>query len=88
MFKNISNIDAQYILDNIPEEGFRNIADLKRAFPSYDFDSGNAHIHFSSSNFSLLTTFNYEKFYSESTSTIYYGPNNNSYIVSRIYNGI
>jgi general secretion pathway protein K len=88
MFKNMSYIDAQYILDNIPEEGFRDITDLKRAFPSYDFDSGNTHINFSSSNFSLLTTFTYENFYSESTSTIYYGPNNNSYIVSRIYNGI
>ena len=43
MFKNMSYIDAQYILDNIPEEGFRDITDLKRAFPSYDFDSGNAY---------------------------------------------
>jgi|SRR6056300_879393 general secretion pathway protein K len=88
MFKNMSYIDAQYILDNIPEEGFRDINDLKRAFPSYDFNSGNTHINFSSSNFLLLTTFTYENFYSESKSTIYYGPNNNSYIVSRIYNGI
>ena len=88
MFKNMSYEDAQYILDNIPEEGFADINDLKRAFPSYDFDSGNTYINFSSSNFSLLTTFTYERFYSESKSTIYYGPNNNSYIVSRIYNGI
>ena len=88
MFKNMSYEDAQYILDNIPEEGFADINDLKRAFPSYDFDSENRYINFSSSNFSLLTTFTYERFYSESKSTIYYGPNNNSYIVSRIYNGI
>ena len=88
MFKNMSYEDAQYILDNIPEEGFANINDLKKAFPSYNFDSENRHINFSSSNFSLLTTFTYERFYSESKSTIYYGPNNNSYIVSRIYNGI
>ena len=88
MFKNMSYEDAQYILDNIPEEGFADINDLKRAFPSYNFDSENRYINFSSSNFSLLTTFTYERFYSESKSTIYYGPNNNSYIVSRIYNGI
>ena len=88
MFKNMSYEDAQYILDNIPEEGFADINDLKKAFPSYNFDSENRHINFSSSNFSLLTTFTYERFYSESKSTIYYGPNNNSYIVSRIYNGI
>jgi len=87
MFKNMSFTDAQYILDNIPEEGFKDITELKRFFPSYDFDSGNMHISFSSSNFLLLTTFNYENFYSESISLIYYGPNN-SYIVSRIYNGI
>ena len=88
MFKNMSYEDAQYILDNIPEEGFADINDLKKAFPSYNFDSENRYINFSSSNFSLLTTFTYERFYSESKSTIYYGPNNNSYIVSRIYNGI
>ena len=88
IFKNMSYTDAQYILDNIPEEGFSDITDLKRTFPSYNFDSGNIHINFSSSNFSLLTTFNYENFYSESISSIYYGANNNSYIVSRIYNGI
>ena len=87
MFKNMSFTDAQYILDNIPEEGFKNITELKRVFPSYDFDSENMHINFSSSNFLLLTTFKYENFYSESISLIYYGPNN-SYIVSRIYNGI
>jgi len=87
MFKNMSFTDAQYILDNIPEEGFKDITELKRFFPSYDFDSGNMHISFSSSNFLLLTTFKYENFYSESISLIYYGPNN-SYIVSRIYNGI
>jgi general secretion pathway protein K len=88
MFKNMSYTDAQYIIDNIPEEGYRNISDLKRAFPSYEFGGGNMYIKFSSSNFLLLTTFMYESFYSESMSTIYYGPNNNSYIVSRIYNGI
>jgi hypothetical protein len=84
----MSYTDAQYIIDNIPDEGFRNISDLKKAFPSYDFNSENRYINFSSSNFSLLTTFTYESFYSESISTIYYGPNNNSYIISRIYNGI
>ena len=87
LFENMQYSDAQYILDNIPEEGFKNITELKRVFPSYDFDSENMHINFSSSNFLLLTTFTYENFYSESISLIYYGPNN-SYIVSRIYNGI
>jgi len=87
LFKDISYRDAQYILDNIPEEGFRDIADLKRAFPSYAFDNGNINISFSTSNFMLMTSFSYENFNSESTSKIYYGPNG-SYIVSRNYNSI
>ena len=88
MFSNMPYTDAQYILDNIPEEGFRDINDLKRAFPSYELDNGNMHIEFSSSKFTLTTSFSYEDYVSDSVSKIYYGVNNNSYITSRIYNGI
>ena len=88
MFSNMPYTDAQYILDNIPEEGFRDINDLKRAFPSYELDNGNMHIEFSSSKFTLTTSFSYEDYVSDSISKIYYGANNNSYITSRIYNGI
>ena len=88
MFTNMPYTDAQYILDNIPQEGFGDINDLKRAFPSYELDNGNMHIGFSSSKFLLTTTFSYESYVSDSISNIYYGANNNSYIISRIYNGI
>jgi len=88
MFSNMPYTDAQYILDNIPEEGFRDINDFKRAFPSYELDNGNMHIEFSSSKFTLTTSFSYEDYVSDSISKIYYGANNNSYITSRIYNGI
>ena len=88
MFTNMPYTDAQYIIDNIPEEGFRDINDLKRTFPSYELDNGNMHIVFSSSKFMLTTRFSYESYVSDSVSKIYYGANNNSYIISRIYNGI
>ena len=88
MFTNMSYTDARYILDNIPEEGFSGINDLKQAFPSYKLDNGSMHIVFSSSKFLLTTTFSYESYVSDSISNIYHGANNNSYIISRIYNGI
>ena len=88
MFSNMPYTDAQYILDNIPEEGFRDINDFKQSFPSYELDNGNMHIEFSSSKFTLFASFSYEDYVSDSVSKIYYGVNNNSYITSRIYNGI
>jgi len=88
MFENMEYTDAQYILDNIPDEGFKSTADLKQSFPSYGIDEGTAHIDFSSSNFILFTTFSYDSFSADSLSKIYYGANKNSYIISRIYNGI
>ena len=46
------------------------------------------YIKFSSSTFELITSLSYENYYSESHLPLYYGANNNSYITSRIYNGI
>lgn len=88
IFENIQYTDAQYILDNIPDEGFKNVADFKQSFLSYDLDDGIMHIDFSSASFILFATFNYESFSADSLSKIYYGSNKNSYIFSRTYNGI
>jgi len=92
MFDDMSQIEAQFIIDNIPKNGFKNIADLKESFPSYQFEEGKMHVKFSSSNFKLISTFTYDDLFSESISRIYYGKDNNgsnhSYIISRIYNGI
>jgi len=88
LFENMQYSDAQYILDNIPEEGFKNIADFRQSFPSYELDDGVMHIDFSSSSFILSATFTYENFSAGSVSKIYYGANRNSYIISRTYNGI
>lgn len=87
-FENMQYTDAQFILNNIPDEGFKNEADFKQSFASYEIDEGIIHIDFTSPSFILLTTFTYDSFSSDSISKIYYGTNNNSYIISRIYNGI
>ena len=88
LFENMQYSDAQYILDNIPEEGFKNFADFKQSFPSYNLDEGVMHIDFSSSSFILFTSFTFDSFSADSMSRIYYGANRNSYIISRTYNGI
>jgi len=88
IFANMEYKDAQYIIDNIPDEGFKSTSDFKQSFPSYKFDEGIMHINFSSSSFMLFTTFTYDSFSADSNSRIYYGANKNSYIISRTYNGI
>jgi len=87
LFENLSYSDAEYIIDNIPEEGIKDLNELKNLFPAYNLEISQNYIAFSSINFELITNLTYENFYSESVSKIYYGPNN-SYIISRTYNGI
>ena len=87
LFENLSYRDAEYIIDNIPEEGIKDLNELKNLFPTYNLEISQNYIAFSSISFELITNFTYENFYSESVSKIYYGPNN-SYIISRTYNGI
>tara|TARA_B100000768_G_scaffold173010_1_gene181828 strand:- start:438 stop:1406 length:969 start_codon:yes stop_codon:yes gene_type:complete len=88
LFLNLPLSDAEYIIANIPDEGISNKAELAILFPSYNLDSTNGAIIFSSKSFNLITSINYEGFNAKSISRIYYGNNNNSYIFSRIYNGI
>ena len=88
LFENLPYGDAEYIIDNIPENGIKNLNELSDLFPSYNLEKSQDYIKFSSNNFELITSLSYESYYSESKSKIYYGANNNSYITSRIYNGI
>jgi general secretion pathway protein K len=88
LFKNLPYSDAEFIINNIPEEGIKNVNDLTNLFPSYNLETSQNFIKFSSRNFELVTSLSYESYYSESISKIYYENNNNSYITSRIYNGI
>lgn len=88
IFPNIVNADAEFIIDSLPQEGIQSMVMLEELFPGIDFTSPNGDISFSSKSYKLQTIINYEDFSSESISEIYYGANKNSYIVSRIYNGI
>jgi len=88
LFENLPYSDAEYVIDNIPEDGTRNLNELSNLFPSYKLEKSQNYLNFSSSHFELVTSLSYESYYSESKSKIYYGANNNSYIISRIYNGI
>jgi general secretion pathway protein K len=88
LFENLPYSDAEYVIDNIPENGIKNLNELSDLFPSYNLEKSQDYIKFSSNNFELITSLSYENYYSESKSKIYYGANNNSYITSRIYNGI
>ena len=88
LFANLPYSDAEYVIDNIPEDGIKNLNELSNLFPSYKLEKSQNYLNFSSSHFELVTSLSYESYYSESKSKIYYGANNNSYIISRIYNGI
>ena len=88
LFENLTYSDAEYVIDNIPEDGIKNLNELSNLFPSYKLEKSQNYLNFSSSHFELVTSLSYESYYSESKSKIYYGANNNSYITSRIYNGI
>jgi general secretion pathway protein K len=88
LFENLPYSDAEYVIDNIPEDGIKNLNELSNLFPSYKLEKSQNYLNFSSSHFELVTSLSYEGYYSESKSKIYYGANNNSYIISRIYNGI
>ena len=88
LFENLPYSDAEYVIDNIPEGGIKNLNELSNLFPSYKLEKSQNYLNFSSSHFELVTSLSYESYYSESKSKIYYGANNNSYIISRIYNGI
>ena len=88
LFENLPYSDAEYVIDNIPEDGIKNLNELSNLFPSYKLEKSQNYLNFSSAHFELVTSLSYESYYSESKSKIYYGANNNSYIISRIYNGI
>jgi len=88
IFEKLSYDDAEFIIDNIPLDGLKNFNDLNSLFLSYELDIPKKYIKFSSSNFELITSFSYENYSSEAITRIFYTTNNNSYITSRIYNGI
>lgn len=88
MYPNIDLKDANYIIDNIPDEGFDNVDNLQKAFPDLDFSLTNGTVKFTSNIFELNTQIQSDDFSASSKSIIIYEGNKNGYIASRIYNGI
>ena len=88
IYPNIDIADAEYIIDNIPMEGFENNDNLQKAFPEFDFSLSYGNIAFTSKIFKLNTIIKSDDFSATSQSIINYENNKNSYIISRIYNGI
>ena len=88
IYPNIDIADAEYIIDNIPMEGFENNDNFQKAFPEFDFSLSYGNIAFTSKIFKLNTIIKSDDFSASSQSIINYENNKNSYIISRIYNGI
>ena len=87
-FPKIDLRDAEYIIENIPLNGFQDISDFLQSFDDIDLSSPNGEILFTSDIFNIKTVIDYEGYSASSKSTLIYGKNKNGYILSRTYNGI
>ena len=87
-FPKIDLRDAEYIIENIPLNGFQDINAFLQSFNDIDLSSPNGEILFTSDIFNIKTVIDYEGYSASSKSTLIYGKNKNGYILSRTYNGI
>jgi len=87
-FPKIDLKDSEYIIENIPLKGFKDINDFLQYFDDIDLSSPNGEILFTSDIFNIETVIDYEGYSASSKSTLIYGKNKNGYILSRTYNGI
>ena len=87
-FPKIDIKDAEYIIENIPLNGFQNINAFLQSFDGIDLSAPNGEILFTSDIFNIETVIDYEGYSASSKSTLIYGKNKNGYILSRTYNGI
>lgn len=87
-FPKIDLRDAEYIIENIPLNGFQDINAFLQSFDDIDLSSPNGEILFTSDIFNIKTVIDYEGYSASSISTLIYGKNKNGYILSRTYNGI
>ena len=87
-FPNIDLKDAEFIIENIPLNGFEDINAFIQFFDDIDLSSPNGEILFTSDIFNIKTVIDYEGYSASSKSTLIYGKNKNGYILSRTYNGI
>ena len=75
IYPNIDIADAEYIIDNIPMEGFENNDNLQKAFPEFDFSLSYGNIAFTSKIFKLNTIIKSDDFSASSQSIINYENN-------------
>ena len=87
-FPKIDIKDSEYIIENIPLNGFQDINAFLQSFDDIDLSSPNGEILFTSDIFNIETVIDYEGYSASSKSTLIYGNNKNGYILSRTYNGI
>ena len=87
-FPKIDIKDSEYIIENIPLNGFQDINAFLQSFDDIDLSSPNGEILFTSDIFNIETVIDYEGYSASSKSTLIYGKNKNGYILSRTYNGI
>ena len=87
-FPKIDIKDSEYIIENIPLNGFEDINTFLQAFEDIDLSSPNGEVIFTSDIFNIETVIDYEGYSASSKSTLIYGKNKNGYILSRTYNGI
>ena len=87
-FPKIDIKDSEYIIENIPLNGFQDINTFLQAFEDIDLSSPNGEVIFTSDIFNIETVIDYEGYSASSKSTLIYGKNKNGYILSRTYNGI
>jgi general secretion pathway protein K len=87
-FPKIDLKDAEYIIENIPMNGFEDINAFLQSFEAIDLRSPNGEVLFTSDIFNIETVIDYEGYSASSKSTLIYGKNKNGYILSRTYNGI
>ena len=87
-FPKIDLKDAEYIIENIPLNGFQDINAFLQSFDDIDLSSPNGEILFTSNIFNIKTVIGYEGYSASSNSTLIYGKNKNGYILSGTYNGI
>lgn len=87
-FPKIDIKDSEYIIENIPLNGFQDINTFLQSFDDIDLSSPNGEVIFTSDIFNIETVIDYEGYSASSKSTLIYGKNKNSYILSRTYNGI
>jgi general secretion pathway protein K len=87
-FPKIDLKDAEYIIENTPSNGFKDINTFLQFFDDIDLSSPNGEILFTTDTFNIKTVIDYEGYSASSNSTLIYGKNKNGYILSRTYNGI